>query len=134
MKTSLENPDRPCKGFGFIVSLAMLTLAAGFAGCASTNAVNKTISIDSDPQGIRVEVNGDDLGVTPTTFTVRANHKGNFAGGWGDTPSVVFVAFPPSGTPGLYKQTKIFSPSGFMDAGDRVPARIYFDMHLETGR
>jgi hypothetical protein len=44
------------------------------------------------------------------------------------------VAYPPEGTTGLYKQTKSFNPSGFMEAGDRVPVQIFFDMHHELGR
>jgi hypothetical protein len=120
--------------FGSVVSLSALTLALGLGGCVSRPMARNTIAIESDPTGMRVEVNGEDLGKTPTSYTVRTDKKGNFAGSWGESPSVIFKAFPPEGEVGLYKQIKSFSPSAFMEAGDRVPARVFFDMHLEAGR
>lgn len=134
MKTTFVKSGGPRKGPGPFVSLAAIALALGLAGCASTGVATRTISIDSDPQGVRVEANGEDLGMTPTTYTARANRRGDFAGGWGDYPSVVFTAIPPQGADGLYKQTKVFNPSGFMEEGDRVPARIFFDLHLASNR
>jgi len=134
MKQITENTSKALKGFGLIISLGALALVFGLAGCATSKMASKTISIDSDPSGIRVEVNGEDLGKTPTSYTVRPNDKGNFEGGFGDSPAVVFIAFPPEGADGLYKQTKSFDPSAFMETGDRVPARIFFDMHQALGR
>ncbi len=122
------------KALGRAMTLGAVALVCGFAGCVTPQVATKTISIDSDPSNIRVEVNGEYLGTTPTSYTVRPNDKGDFKGGWGDSPSVVFVAFPPQGSDGLYKQTKVFNPSGFMDKGDRVPTRILFDMHRELAR
>ena len=69
-----------------VLALVFLTLA----GCASTPM--KTISIDSDPQGVRVECNNEDLGKTPTTFTVRTNPEGEFLGAWAGGPMVQFTA------------------------------------------
>jgi len=135
MKTKSAKTDDILNGFGFIISLGGLALVSGLTGCASPTAVaTKTINIDSDPPGVRVEVNGEDLGRTPTHYTVRADQRGNFAGSWGDSPSVAFVAIPPAGAEGLYKQTKVFSPSAFMEEGDRVPERIFFDLHQTSGR
>jgi hypothetical protein len=105
-----------------------VAIAAVVAGCASAPP-NKTIAIDSDPQGVRVEVNGEDLGKTPTTYTVRTNPEGEFLGSWANAPQVEFIAYPPSGTEGLFKQAKTFQPNGFFKAGDRIPARIFFDLH-----
>jgi hypothetical protein len=121
------------KGQTLLIALGALLLVFGLAGCATPATSSKAISIESDPTGMRVEVNGEYLGRTPTLYAVHPNHKGDFPGGWGDTPSIVFVAFPPEGVAGLYKQTKAFSPSGFMEKGDRVPARILFDMHQKFG-
>ena len=129
-----ENTGKSLKVWGSMLCLGVLTSTVGLLGCVTATRASKTISIESDPSGIRVEVNGENLGKTPTSYTVRPNEKGDFAGSWGDSPSVQFVAFPPEGIAGLYKQTKVFNPSAFMDAGDRVPARIFFDMHLEAGR
>jgi hypothetical protein len=111
------------------------SLAAAVAivtGCASLP--NKTIQIDSDPQGVRVECNNEDLGKTPTTFSVRTNPEGEFLGAWAGSPMVEFIAYPPPGSTNLYIQTKVFSPNGFFKAGDRIPARIFFDMHQRSER
>src|SRR4051794_36491452 len=53
------------------MALAVVALVLMLAGCASPRT--KTIQIDSDPQGARVECNNEDLGRTPTTFTLRTN-------------------------------------------------------------
>jgi hypothetical protein len=132
MKNPLQGIHLNAKTLGSIVSLGILSL--GLVGCATSKTVSQTITIDSDPPGVRIEANGEDLGRTPTSYVAKANRRGNFAGGWGEFPSVVFVAFPPDGLAGMNKQYKSFSPSGFMDAGDRVPSRVFFDMHQEPGR
>jgi hypothetical protein len=113
-----------------IPSFLALTVASGcfICGCA-TGPPTKTISIDSDPQGIRVEVNGEDLGKTPTSLTVKTNPEGEFLGSWVNAPVVEFVAYPPADAPGLFKQTKVFQPNGFFRAGDKIPARMFFDLH-----
>ncbi len=112
----------------------LLSALVAAAGCASAPK-GKTISIDSDPQGIRVEVNGEDLGKTPTTYTVqKTNPEGEFLGSWANAPIVEFTAYPLANTPGLYKQTKTFSPNGFFKAGDKIPARIFFDLHIKPER
>jgi hypothetical protein len=131
MKTPSTHSHRPINLPVTSALFAALTLVLG-AGCATNQVATRTISIESDPPGIRVEANGEDLGRTPTSYNARADKKGNFAGRWGDAPTVAFVAFPPQGAEGLYKQTKVFNPSGFMEAGDRVPARIFFDLHQNS--
>lgn len=108
-----------------------ILLAALLAGCASAPPT-KTIQIDSDPQGARVECNNEDLGKTPTTFTVRTNPEGEFLGAWAGSPVVEFVAYPPPGSSNLYVQKKSFSPNGFFKAGDRIPARMFFDLHQKS--
>jgi hypothetical protein len=101
-----------------------------FAGCATEPT--KTIQIDSDPQGARIECNNEDLGKTPTTFTVRTNPQGEFLGAWAGSPTVQFTAYPPSGSTNLFIQRKSFSPNGFFKAGDRIPARMFFDLHQRS--
>jgi hypothetical protein len=134
LKNTNHSSATPSTFGGSLLSLGALALALGLAGCATSQTSTKTISIESDPSGARIEVNGENLGRTPTSYSVRSNKKGDFAGGWGDSPSVIFVAFPPEGVTGLYKQTKSFSPGAFMETGDRVPERIFFDMRQESGR
>ena len=104
----------------FVVSLLI-------TGCASGPPM-KTIQIDSDPQGARVEVNNEDLGKTPTTFSVKTNPEGEFLGSWVNAPVVEFTCYPPAGSIGLYVQKKQFAPNGFFKAGDRIPARLFFDL------
>jgi len=103
-------------------------LAVTISGCASVPKT-KAIAIDSDPQGVRVEVNGEDLGKTPTTYSVRTNPEGEFLGSWANAPQDEFTAYPTTNSTGLYKQVKVFQPNGFFRAGDRIPARIFFDLH-----
>ena len=106
-------------------------VAALLTSCASAPPT-KTIQIDSDPQGVRVESNNEDLGKTPTTFTIRTNPEGEFLGAWAGSPTVEFVAYPPAGSTNLYIQKKSFSPNGFFKAGDRIPARMFFDLHQKS--
>ncbi len=121
-------------GFGPALICGALILTAGLAGCATNKGVSRTILIDSQPTGVRVEMNGEDLGRTPTSYTVQANRKGDFSGGWAESPLILFTAFPTEEGNGQYKQTKGFSPSAFMEKGDRVPAKIFFDMSNPSGR
>jgi len=113
--------------------LSAAALAVMVSGCASAPKT-KTISIDSDPQGVRVEVNGEDLAKTPTSYSVRTNPEGEFLGSWANAPQVEFTAYPPPNSTGLYKQVKVFQPNGFFRAGDRIPARIFFDLHQKSER
>jgi hypothetical protein len=100
------------------------------ASCASQPM--KTIQIDSDPQGARIECNNEDLGKTPTSFTVQTNPQGEFLGAWAGSPTVQFSAYPPTGSTNLYIQRKSFSPNGFFKAGDHIPAHMFFDLHQKT--
>ena len=94
-------------------------LALAFTiGCA---APKYTIQIDSEPKGARVEVNNEDLGQTPTTFTVEGTGNGEFIGSWGPAPYIVFSCTPPVGLPALYPQKKTFRPNGFFQAATKFP-------------
>ncbi len=105
----------------------MWILTAMLCGCASPP--RRTIVIDSDPQGVRIEVNNAYLGKTPTSYTLDSNKEGEFLGSWANAPVVEFVATPPADMPGLYVQRKQFSPNGFFRAGDKIPEKMFFDMH-----
>ena len=107
-------------------------LAVAFASGCATGPLTKTIQIESDPPNMRVEVNNDYIGKTPTQFTVRTNPEGEFLGSWANAPQVEFVAYPPANTPGLHIQKKFFEPNGFFKAGERIPGRLFFDMRLKS--
>jgi hypothetical protein len=113
--------------------LSVVSIPFILTACA-TGPATKTIAIDSDPQGVRVEVNGEDLGKTPTSYTVKTNPAGEFVGSFADAPLVEFTAYPLRNSTNLHKQVKTFSPNGFFRAGDRIPARIFFDLHQKPQR
>ena len=119
------------KSIQTLVIAQALTAVVVVTGCASAPRT-KTIQIDSDPQGVRVECNNEDLGKTPTTFTIRTNPEGEFLGAWAGSPEVVFTAYPPPGSTNLFLQKKVFSPNGFFKAGDHIPARMFFDLHQKV--
>jgi len=111
----------------------LLAILAG--GCASdpsnpSGLPGFTIAIDSDPRGVRVEVNNEFIGMTPTNYLVRGNADRSFNGSWVQQPNIVFTAFPPHDAVGLYVQKKSFSPSAFFKQGDHIPEKLFFDMHL----
>jgi hypothetical protein len=114
----------------FKTTTAIYLTAIFLVGCASQPI--RTIQIDSDPQGARVECNNEDLGKTPTSFTVRTNPQGEFLGAWAGSPTVQFTAYPPAGSTNLFVQKKSFSPNGFFKAGDRIPAHMFFDLHQKS--
>lgn len=134
MKSTSDNTSVRLKGFGSLMLLGAMTALFGFTGCISPASTSRTISIESEPPGIRVEVNGEDLGRTPTSYTVKANKNGDFVGVMGESPLIMFTAYPEEDSKDQYKQMKGFSPSAFMEKGDRVPEKIFFDMHNVSGR
>src|SRR5688572_11003494 len=99
---------------------------------AASAAPKKTIQIESDPPGARIEINGADLGRTPTTYTLETNPQGEFLGSWVNAPLVEFIAYPPAGTSGLHKQSKTFRPNGFFKAGDKIPDKMFFDLRVKS--
>src|ERR1700744_2662191 len=75
--------------------LWVAVLAAGLilSGCGTLPRFQ--IALDSDPEGMRVEVNNDYIGKTPTTYTVPGNADRSFNGSWVQRPDIEFVAKPP---------------------------------------
>jgi hypothetical protein len=90
MPKSVENEAKAATSAFALPGMALLMAAFLLGGCAGAPP-NKTIQIDSDPQGVRVECNNEDLGKTPTTFSVRTNPEGEFLGAWAGGPMVEFV-------------------------------------------
>jgi hypothetical protein len=88
------------------------------------------VAIDSDPQGARVDVNGDYIGKTPTSCVVKGNADRSFNGSWVQGNDIVFTATPPYDETNLFTQTKMFSPSAFFKQGDHIPENMFFDMHI----
>jgi hypothetical protein len=111
-----------------MVFLGALSLCLCFTGCG-TPLPEFRIAIDSDPEGMRVEVNNEFIGKTPTTYTIAGNENRTFNGSWIPQKEIVFVATPPYDKSNLYVQKKSFSPSAFFKNGDHIPEKIFFDMH-----
>ncbi len=109
--------------------LLLIVPALLTAGCGGLTPFK--IAIDSDPQGARIDVNGDYAGKTPTTYAVKGNADRSFNGSWVQEGSIVFTATPPAGETNLYVQTKSFSPSAFFKQGDHIPEKMFFDMHVK---
>jgi hypothetical protein len=113
--------------FNLCVALSGLLLT----GCG-TPLPQFQITIESDPPGMRVEVNNEYIGVTPTVYKVAGNADRSFNGSWVQRPGIEFIATPPHDQPNLYVQRKAFSPSAFFKQGDHIPDKIFFDMHQKT--
>ena len=107
------------------------SVLCGFVtGCGSLPKFQ--VAIDSDPQGVRIEVNNDYLGKTPLTFSVTGNADRSFNGNWVQGSMIEFVATPTADQTNLFVQRKLFRPSAFFQQGDHIPEKIFFDMHLKT--
>ena len=83
----------------------------------------KTIQIESQPPGARIEVNDDYVGDAPCNVQVRADGEGRF---WEETK----IRALPKGYG--YTQSKLFF--GLSDYpyvhSDRVPQKVFFDTNL----
>lgn len=115
------------KGIRYFVALPSILI---LAGCGSLTKFQ--IAIDSDPEGMRVEVNNEYIGVTPTSYTIPGNADRSFNGSWVQRPDIEFIAKPSHDQTNLYVQTKSFSPSAFFKQGDHIPEKIFFDMHEKS--
>jgi hypothetical protein len=113
-----------------ILCSVLLPFTLILTGCSTLPKFQ--IAIDSDPEGMRVEVNDEYVGVTPTSYTIPGNADRSFNGSWVQKPDITFVATPPHDRTDLYVQSKSFSPSAFFKQGDHIPEKIFFDMHEKT--
>lgn len=112
------------------ILFSAMALLPFLVGCGSLPAFK--IAIDSDPPGARIEVNGEYIGVAPTTYTIRGNDDRSFNGSWVQGANIVFTATPIHDQTNLYVQKKSFSPSAFFKQGDHIPERMLFDMHVKS--
>ena len=114
-------------------------LLAGFVvvGCSSghvdhrgrpSGTVPFEVHIDTSDPGSRIEVDGEDAGISPLTVTIWGDKDGTFHGsGDGYTE---FKAYPVK--PGQYIQTKRYlnGAQAFMfGQQDQIPRRLYFDLN-----
>ena len=104
---------------------AAILLPVLLAGCGDSRRV---IALESEPPGMRVEVNGKEIGQTPLAYEVASTSTGEFAGAVGEATCLEITAFPPRNERALYSQRKVFRVSGLSQAGDKVPEHVVFDM------
>ena len=111
-------------------ALVVSGLCAVLTGCGSLSKYQ--VGIDSDPQGVRVEVNNDYVGKTPVTYSISGNSDRSFNGNWVQGSMIEFVATPPAEATNLFVQRKLFRPSAFFQQGDHIPEKMFFDMRVKT--
>jgi len=100
-----------------LVALPLLIVG----GCAST----KTTTIESDPPGARIMVNGDYIGDAPTTVNLRDN---SFVTGVSTVYDIEAVPKPEmTEASGEVQRRTIYSRDG-------LPSRVFFDMRLARQR
>ncbi|MGE3310790.1 MAG: hypothetical protein AB7O66_12540 [Limisphaerales bacterium] len=114
------------------------------AGCASSTSspsgqepgrergpdgtVAYLIDVEASEPDVRIEVNGEDLGMAPLQVKVFGDKDGTFHnfGGF----NYVIRAIPTQA--GQYPQTKTFHTGGFFTQEDRIPKRVHFQMNMPT--
>ncbi len=119
--------------------LPTLFTIAILAGCATNpnapergrdGTIGYNVSIETDPPGMRIEMDNDFVGTSPTSIKIFGDRDGTFHN-WG-AYEVIIKAFPPAGSTNLFQQTKIFRTGGWFSQEDRIPNRLFFDMHARS--
>jgi len=110
----------------------LLVMAVALTGCATSARSNKiAFGVRSDPSGCPVEVNGINMGETPTTIHLGASKHWvglfNSPDGWEYGGQMYHVTcFPPPNAKGpLTSQTKVISPGMIPKGGD-----LFFNLRL----
>jgi hypothetical protein len=121
-----------------------VSLLIGFCGCA---APKFPISFESDPPGARIfysaapieksATSQEYLGITPFTWEIEGNGDRTFNAPRIPVmsefvrPVVIFSAKPISNVPGLFPQRQVFHSPAFFQPGDKIPAKMFFDLHQQ---
>jgi S1-C subfamily serine protease len=87
------------------------------------------IEVDSSEPGVRIEVDRESVGVTPTTIKVFGDKDGTFH----RFKKEIFEIRAIPSRPGQYPQSKVYRTGGFFVSDDQIPSRIYFDMSERSG-
>ncbi len=110
--------------------IALLIFSFTIVGCATSTKV--TYDISSEPSKAPVDVNGVNMGITPTTATLECSKKWvgvlNSPGGWANASGKYEIkAYPPKNFSGQ-SQTKNIDPCQWKGKGN---PSIQFDLSLE---
>ncbi|SPE57123.1 conserved exported hypothetical protein [Verrucomicrobia bacterium] len=104
------------------------------AGCSSTppgvergphGTIAYYVAVEASPPGARIEANGEDVGVTPTTIKIFGDKDGTFH----DFGSFYYVVRALPITTNQFPQARYFRTGRWFTPEDMVPRRIYFDMN-----
>jgi hypothetical protein len=87
------------------------------------------VRVEASEPDVRIEANGDSIGVAPLTLKIFGDKDGTFHS-FG-SPDFTIRAYP--SRPGGIVQTKSFGTGAWFGREDRIPSSIYFDMNLVTG-
>jgi len=82
------------------------------------------ISVEASEPGVRIEADGDSVGVAPLKLKVFGDRDGTFHS-FG-SPDYTVKAY--SAGPQHTVQTKTFGTGTWFGREDRIPSKIYFDM------
>lgn len=113
-----------------VKTLVLIIICFAVVGCASSTKV--TYDISSEPPQAPVDVNGVNMGKTPTTTTLECSKKWvgviNSPDGWANASGKYEIkAYPPKGFRGQ-SQTKNIDPCQWKGEGN---PSIQFDLGLE---
>lgn len=106
-----------------VLSMIVLSLC----GCAAPGPNRFAIAFDSQPQGARVEMGKEFLGLTPCVGKVPGNNNRTFADKSGLAVGAGGMTWKFSATLGTNVQTKVFRAAGFVWSGEKIPEQIFFD-------
>lgn len=113
--------------------LLAIPLALAF-GCASDKTIERgpqgtiayNVQVDASELGVKIEADGNFIGVTPCTLKIFGDKDGTFHN-FGNHEYVVRAT---PAQPGELQQTKVSHTGGWFTSEDRIPSRIYFEMQL----
>src|SRR5256885_6333219 len=83
------------------------------------------VPVESSEPGVRIEANGQEVGVTPLTLKIFGDPDGTFH----DFGSYEYVVQALPTKTNQYPQTAVFRTGHMFSGEDYIPKRIYFDMN-----
>lgn len=118
--------------FGLLVTAVSMQ-----CGCATNSGAREkgpdgtvaySIHVESSEPGARIEINDDNVGVTPMDIKVFGDRDGTFHN-FGSSDFVIRVH---PVRQGQSVQAKIFRTGGWFAQEDRIPSRLYFDLNQKA--
>lgn len=83
------------------------------------------VLVDATPPGARIEVNGQDVGMTPVHIKIFGDPDGTFH----DFGSYFYVVKALPVATNQFAQTRLFRTGHLLTPEDHIPNKIYFDMN-----